>query len=114
MEEIARAFSEHRFAETYPHLAPAVRWTNIGAESFTGREAIVDACDRSAAYLAGVTTTSGYVRTVVGETAVVVDTRTQYTDPDGGTSHVASCDIYEFADGQVVEITSYTVELRNT
>ena len=47
---------------------------------------------------------------VDGGDAVVVDTRTVYRDADG-VSTVASCDIYEFRDGEVVTLTSYNVEV---
>jgi len=33
------------------------------------------------------------------------------TDGDGDVSVVAACDIYDFDDGQVTEIVSYTVEV---
>ena len=50
-------------------------------------------------------------RSVVGEDSVVVDTLARYTEADGDVSVVASCDIYDFVDGRVTEIVSYTVEL---
>lgn len=34
-----------------------------------------------------------------------------YADADGSVTVIASCDIYEFVDGSLSEITSYTVEL---
>lgn len=45
-----------------------------------------------------------------GGPVVAVDTVTQYRDGDD-TSTVASCDIYEFHDDSLVQITSYTVEV---
>jgi hypothetical protein len=41
----------------------------------------------------------------------VIDSRAEYVDGDGESSHVASCDIYEFIDGKVAAITSYAVEV---
>ncbi len=35
----------------------------------------------------------------------------EYAEP-GGTSRVSSCDLYDFTDGRLTSITSYTVELR--
>jgi hypothetical protein len=35
--EIAKAFSGHRFADAYPHLAQNVRWVLVGAEVATVR-----------------------------------------------------------------------------
>ena len=42
---------------------------------------------------------------------MAVDSLDRYTDPSGKVSVVASCDIYDFADGLVTEIVSYTVEV---
>jgi len=64
----------------------------------------------SAHYLSGVTTTFTRTRTIVGPDVVVIDSQADYLDGTEATT-VASCDIYDFADGKVSAITSYTVEL---
>jgi hypothetical protein len=110
--QIAEAFSGHRFAEVYPHLADDVRWTLVGDRTFAGKAAVTAMCEESAGYLATVTTAFSRFKVVVGEDAVVVDSRASYTDGEGTVSSIASCDIYEFVDGSLSEITSYTVELR--
>jgi ketosteroid isomerase-like protein len=113
-ERIARAFSSHRFEAALPHLADDVVWTIVGSQPVMGPKAVKKACERTAAYLAKVTTEFQRFRTVVGEDSVVVDSLARYT-ADGAdtsdTSIVASCDIYDFVDGRVSEIVSYTVEL---
>ena len=38
--EIARAFSQHRFADALPHLAPDVRWTIVGYSVLEGADAV--------------------------------------------------------------------------
>jgi len=110
-EKIARAFSSHRFEEALPHLADDIIWTLVGAEPVIGRKAVKQACKRTGADLAHVTTEFQRFRTVVGDESVVVDTLARYTEAGGDVSVVASCDIYDFADGRVTEIVSYTVEL---
>ncbi len=110
-EEIAHAFSEHRFAEACPHLAPDVRWDLVGGSPLIGRDAVIAACEESPAHLSQVTTEFRKFKSVVGTGAVVVDSLAEYTGADGQTSVVASCDIYEFVDGEVTTITSYTVDV---
>ncbi|MDQ0574216.1 nuclear transport factor 2 family protein [Agromyces albus] len=124
-EKIARAFSSHRFEVALPHLAEDVVWTLVGAAPMIGPEAVKQACARTAADLAGVTTEFQRFRTVVGNESVVVgnesvvvanesvvvDSLARYTDAGGDVSVVASCDIYDFVDRRVSEIVSYTVEL---
>ncbi|MDQ3715718.1 MAG: nuclear transport factor 2 family protein [Actinomycetota bacterium] len=109
--EIGQAFSEHRFAEVYPHLAPEVRWELIGGSPLTGRDAVIAACEESLVYLSQATTDFRKFRSVVGTDAVVVDSLAEYSGADGQTSVVASCDIYDFVNGEVTTITSYTVEV---
>lgn len=108
--EVAEAFSRHRFREVYPALAPGVVWTAVGARQIVGRQAVVDACEQTLAALASTTVEfTRFVAVADGATAAV-DTVARYTDA-GGTSVVASCDVYEFRDGALVAITSYDVEL---
>lgn len=111
--ETAEAFSGHRFRDAYAALSPDVRWTAVGEGVVTGRQSVVDACESTLAELA--TTTTVFSRFVVvadaDGRAAAVDVVARYVDPDGTTSVVSSCDIYEFSDGLVTTITSYAVEL---
>ena len=108
---IAEGFSRHVFAPTYEHFADPVRWVNVGGETYTGREAVVAACDRAAAYFATVDSDVGVVRTIEGADVVVVESLGRYVDSDG-TSSVASCDLYEYSGDRLVSITSYNVEVQ--
>jgi hypothetical protein len=115
-KQTAEAFSSHRFEETYNHLDDDVQWVAVGQTVLKGRDAVIRACTGTATDLA--TTTTEFLRFVtvvdLGASAdqrVAVDAVAQYREPDGTTSLVSSCDIYEFAHGRLVGITSYAVEL---
>ncbi len=108
--EVAEAFSRHRFRDVYAALAPDVVWTAVGARRSVGRQAVVDTCEQTLAALASTCVEfTRFVLVADGDTAAV-DTVARYTD-GGGTSVVASCDVYEFRDGALAAITSYDVEL---
>ena len=114
--EVAEAFSGHRFAEAYDHLAEDVRWVLVGAGELVGRAAVQDACEQTLAELAGGSTEFLRFLTIDGSGAdgtgaVAVDAVGRYTVPGHPVSVVSSCDLYEFDGGQVRTITSYTVEL---
>ena len=111
IEAIARAFSGHDFEAAYPYLADDVSWRIVGGEQLTGKAAVVGACEQSAAYLAEAATEFRQFRTLVGESWVVIDSLADYTDTEHKTSTVASCDIYDFQDGMLSEISSYNIEL---
>jgi limonene-1,2-epoxide hydrolase len=110
-EQIAEAFSRHDFEASYPYLADDIRWNIVGERLVEGKENVISVCRESAEYLTGVTTDFRRFRKVVTDDCVVVDSVADYTDKEGERSHVASCDLYDFTNGNVSEITSYTVDL---
>jgi hypothetical protein len=110
---IAEAFSGHRFAETYDHLAADVRWVQPGQTTIEGRSAVVEACDSSSAEMAQLASAefSRFV-SVADDRVAAIDAIGHYVSPDGSVSVVSSADVYEFdGDGHVTTITSYAVEL---
>ncbi|MFD1506237.1 nuclear transport factor 2 family protein [Georgenia yuyongxinii] len=109
-EQLARAFSGHRFEETFDRIAPHASWTLVGEALLEGRDAIIEACRGTAEANADVETT--WLRFVSAGTGdvVAVDAIGRYAGPDG-VSTVSSCDIFEFDGAVVTAITSYTVEL---
>jgi ketosteroid isomerase-like protein len=110
-DQIADAFSSHRFPDAAPHLAPDVRWRNVGGDDLAGRDAVLGRCEELARYLETVTTSFSEFRTLPGGEHVVVESVASYAEAGGDVSMVASCDVYRFAGGRVAAITSYNVEL---
>ena len=113
IEEMARAFSGHAFESAYPYLDEDVSWTLVGERELRGKEAVVKACEESAADLSDVTTEFRRFRTLVGENWVVIDSLAEYTDRQHEVSVVASCDIYDFKDGMIGRIASHNIALDN-
>ncbi|WP_188540521.1 nuclear transport factor 2 family protein [Kocuria dechangensis] len=109
--QIASAFAGHDFDTALPHLADAVSWTLVGAQEITGKDAVTAACQATAAELSSTTTEFTSFRTVTDQRCVVIDSTAQYTDTEGRTSVVASCDIFDFTDGLITRIRSYTIDL---
>jgi hypothetical protein len=115
-QQIAEAFSGHRFPEVYHYLAADVRWMMPGEAVIDGRDAVVAACESSAAEMAQLASAefSRFV-SVAGNRVAAVDAVGRYVSPDGSVSVVSSADIYEFdREGLITAITSYAVELDAT
>lgn len=110
-EQIATAFSNHQFEQTYPHLADDIVWDNIGGAKLAGNADVVDACDQATAYSATITMSFSRFRAVVGERSVVIESEATYVDGQNDTSSVASCDIHDVEDGRLARITSSNVEV---
>jgi ketosteroid isomerase-like protein len=108
--EVAEAFSGHDFEDAFPYLSKGVIWRMPGSDGLQGRDAVVAACRATDAALTDTQVDVTRFIVVDGGDTVAVDTVTGYRDGDE-TSTVASCDIYEFRDGEVVQITSYAVEI---
>jgi ketosteroid isomerase-like protein len=108
---VAEAFSGHRFAEAYAFLAPDVTWNIVGGESRQGRDAVMAVCAETLTELSDTTTEFTRFVTVSDGDRAAVDTVARYTGPDGTTTVVSSCDVYEFRDGALTTITSYYAEL---
>lgn len=108
-DEIARAFSGHRFEETFDFIAPDAVWHLVGQAQLEGREAIVANCRGTTEETAAETAWLRFVSTGAGS-IVAVDAIGRYRGPEG-VSVVSSCDIYEFANGAITAITSYAVDL---
>src|SRR5262245_14362344 len=109
--QIAEAFCSHRFAETYPYMADEIKWNMIGREELVGREAVINHCMKGLKFLETVSTTLTKPKIYRAETCVIVEGAAQFKDQENQTSGVASCDVFRFSGEQLVEITSYVIDL---
>ena len=110
IDQIAEAFCSHKFAETFPYMADEIKWNVIGREELIGREAVIAQCNKAVKFLETVSTTYLKLKTYRAETCVVVEGAAQFQDKDNQTSSVASCDVFQFLEGRLVEITSYVID----
>ena len=111
IDQIAEAFCSYRFAVTYPYMADEIKWSIVGGEELVGREAVIYQCDKSAKFLETVSTTITKLKINHAKTFVVVEGAAQFQDQENQTSSVASCDVFQFSDGRLVQITSYVIDL---
>ena len=111
IDQIAEAFCNYRFAVTYPYMADEIKWNMIGREELIGREAIIDHCNKSVKFLETVSSTITKLKTYRVANCVIVEGAAQFQDKEDQTSSVASCDVFQFSDGRLVEITSYVIDL---
>jgi limonene-1,2-epoxide hydrolase len=107
---VAESFSRHEFSSTYSHLAADIQWHNVGGVDHVGRDAVISACNDASAYFDRSKAAVTIRRTVTAANVVVIEAVGSYAD-DEGVSRVASCDVYEFRDGQLTAVTSYNIEL---
>jgi len=110
IEQIAEAFCSHRFIETYPYMTDEIKWNIVGREEIIGRETVIDKCAKGAKFLETVSTIYTMLKIYRAETCVVVEGAAQFQDQENQTSGVVSCDVFQFSDGRLAEITSYVID----
>src|SRR4051812_32972236 len=110
-EDVARAISGHEFEKAIPRLSEDIVWTLVGEEPLRGRDGVIALLEATEAELAATTTEFDRFRSIDAGDTVVVETVAHYVDATGDASWVASCDVYDFADGELIEIRSYNLEL---
>jgi uncharacterized cupin superfamily protein len=111
IDQIAEAFCSWRFAETYPYMADEIKWNIVGREELRGRAAVMARCTDAAKFLETVAATITRLKINRAETCVIVEGAAQFQDQENQTSSVASCDVFQFSEERLVEITSYVVEV---
>jgi hypothetical protein len=111
IKQIAEAFSNHNFEITYPFLSDKIQWIMVGGELILDKERVIETCEQSSSYLRTVTTSFSKFLVLDNGDYVTIDSVSEYMDQDKNVSKVASCDIYKFVQGQLIEITSYCIEL---
>ena len=112
IKQIAEAFSNHNFEITHPFISDKIQWIMVGGELIIGKENVIKTCDQSTNYLKTVETTFSKFLVLETDNYITVDSISDYIDTEKQLSKVASCDIYKFENGQLIEITSYCIELR--
>lgn len=111
IKQIAEAFSNHNFEITYPFVSDNIQWNMVGGELIIGKENVIKTCEQSANYIKTVETKFSKFLVLETDTFITIDSVSDYIDQDKNASKVASCDIYKFDSGQLIEITSYCIEL---
>jgi limonene-1,2-epoxide hydrolase len=111
IQQVAEAFSTHRFREVYDFFHPDIQWVLVGVARLEGRDQVVSACEGSLKELARTTTQFLRFKTAAGPEVVAIDAIARYVDAKWKSTFVSSCDIFEFTEGSLTKVTSYTVEV---
>jgi len=110
-KHLASAFSDGRFAETYPHLHENVIWHVVGENEFIGKHAVINRCEEVAAYFVSVTTNFITHHIISEGNLVVVNGVGEFLRDGKRVSLISASEWYEFDDDdQIVKISSYCIQ----
>ncbi|AKP50903.1 nuclear transport factor 2 family protein [Cyclobacterium amurskyense] len=109
--EIAKAFSNGEFEKTYDFIAENAEWIVIEEDKFTGKQAIIDNCEKVGSYFKSVTTDFKTLNTIADGNIVVINGTAEFLRDGKRISFVSACDVYEFNDQDNIKtVTSYCIQ----
>ncbi|NOU20037.1 MAG: nuclear transport factor 2 family protein [Bacteroidales bacterium] len=109
--EIATAFANGQFEQTFPYLSDNVEWIVIEQNKFVGKNAVLKNCKQVSNYFKSITTYFNTLNVISDNNKVVINGTAEFLRDRKQLSFVSACDVYEFDDNkQLVRITSYCVQ----
>lgn len=110
-QQVAEAFSNGRFLETYPYLAENITWEIVNEKTLEGKKAVMDNCDQTAAYFETVTTGFKTLNCICSGDFVVMNGTAVFINAKNKRTEVSACDMYRFENGLLAQVTSYCIVL---
>ncbi|WP_295795374.1 nuclear transport factor 2 family protein [Mucilaginibacter sp.] len=110
-KQIALAFSGGNFEFCYEHLADDITFNIVGNEIVSGKDAVIDFCNKTAQYFTTLTTKFELDNVIVDENCVAINGTAEFYVEDR-VNYISSCDVYKFVDGKLKEITSYCISTK--
>ena len=108
--EIALCFSNGAFAKVYPFLSDHIEWDVIGESVFTGKAAVLEQCEKTAAYFQSVRTEFNTESILAQDQQVAISGTAAFYKNEQRIAFVRACDLYRFDEsGQLLSIRSYCI-----
>jgi ketosteroid isomerase-like protein len=112
-KQIAEEFSKGNFEFAYNYFAQDIQWNIVGDKLLTGRDDVIDFCNKTALYFKEVTTEFNVSNIIVDNNLVAINGTAVFINEENKRTEVSSCDVYRFEDGKLKEITSYCIVTGN-
>jgi predicted SnoaL-like aldol condensation-catalyzing enzyme len=107
--QICEEFSKGNFEFAYNYLAQDIQWNIVGHELLTGKDQVVEFCNKTSEYFKEVTTEFRTSNIIVDSNLVAISGTAVFIKNENKRTEVSSCDVYRFEDGMLIEITSYCI-----
>ena len=111
INKISQEFSKGNFEYTYNYMAVDIEWNVVGADIIKGRGAVMAYCNKMLIEMAN--STLNNTNHIVSENSIAVQGYCNYIKENNEPGKVAYCDVYRFEDGQLKDIKSYCIEIKN-
>lgn len=107
--QISEEFSKGNFEFAYNYLAQDIQWNIVGDKLLTGKDQVVEFCNKTAEYFREVTTEFSTSNIIADANLVAISGIAVFINKENKRTEVSSCDVYLFEDGKLKEITSYCI-----
>lgn len=107
--QIAEEFSKGNFEFAYNNLSQDIQWNIVGDKLLTGKDQVIEFCNKTAEYFKEVTTEFRTSNIIVDSNLVAINGTAVFIINENKRTEVSSCDVYRFEDGMLKEITSYCI-----
>ncbi len=107
--QLSQEFSGGNFKYTYNFIADDIVWNIVGDKILKGKDAVIEFCNATAAYFAEVETKFILVNLISDGKAVAIDGTATFTNKENKLIQISSCDVYQFEEQQIKNITSYCI-----
>jgi hypothetical protein len=108
--EIAEAFSNGNFEQTFPYLSEDIVWNVIGENFFKGKSDVVENCRQTAEYFKSVQTDFKTEDVIVADNKVVIRGTGEFFRDGESINFIIACDVYEFNEkNELAKISSYCI-----
>lgn len=108
-KQIAEEFSKGNFEFAYNYLAQDIQWNIVGDNLLTGKDQVIEFCNKTAEYFKEVTTKFSTSNIIAESNLVTINGTAVFINKENKRTDVSSCDVYRFEDGMLKEITSYCI-----
>ena len=107
--QISEEFSKGNFEFAYNYLSQDIQWNIVGDKLLTGKDQVIEFCNKSAEYFREVTTEFSTSNIIADANLVAISGIAVFINKENKRTEVSSCDVYLFEDGKLKEITSYCI-----
>ncbi|NOT76939.1 MAG: nuclear transport factor 2 family protein [Cyclobacteriaceae bacterium] len=107
-QKISEEFSKGNFQFAFEYLSENIQWNIIGNKILKGKDEVIEWCTEIGKEMSD--TILKNKNSIIGDSSIAIQGYCDYTTPDNQPGRVSYCDVFQFRNEKIEEITSYAME----